>query len=102
MTYGNVWLVCDGILSNKNLARTKNGLKLQLIGKFLYILKLALFYRLKGLLVAEYNEEVDLIYTSLAIVKKVFETLTVAPIRKPASNCSENGLEWEIGKKAYE
>jgi hypothetical protein len=59
-------------------------------------------FSFEGLLVAEYNEEVDLIYYSFAIVKKVFEALTVATFKRPASNCSENGLEWDLGKKAYE
>jgi hypothetical protein len=80
MRKGNVWISCDGILSNKSLATTKNGL-----------------------LVAEYIEEADLVYNSLGIVKKVFETLIkMASFRKPPSNCSENGFEWDVGYKAYE
>lgn len=37
-----------------------------------------------------------------ALIKRAFEGMNLAVIKKPASDCSENGLEWEPGRKAYE
>lgn len=52
---------------------------------------------------AKYEEENDLKAYSFALISKVFQNLLSSELFKlPKANCSENGLEWEIGKKAFE
>lgn len=79
MKIGNVWIVSDDILSDRRLALSKNGL-----------------------LITQYVEDVDLLFSSFAILKRNFENYNPNFLKKPASNCSENGLDWPDGKKIYE
>jgi hypothetical protein len=79
MKIGNVWIVCDDILADKEFSLSWNGL-----------------------LITEYIQETDLIYYSLAILKKTFENFGGIMFKKPATNCSENGLDWPAGRKIYE
>jgi hypothetical protein len=80
MTPGNVWIVCDGVLSERSRVAKQNGL-----------------------LVAEFVQEADLVYTSLVIIKKVFlKLISTTSFTNPPQNCEESGLQWEAGTRAYE
>lgn len=77
---GNVWITCDEILKNNQLATSRNGL-----------------------LFAEYDEKLDLIYNAFAIIKKTYEFYNLSLLEnRPASNCSDYGLSWRTGVKFYE
>ena len=76
----NVWIICDEILKNPELALLRNGF-----------------------LIAQYIEEIELLYSSLAIIKKSFESYNSSIIMdKPGANCSENSKEWHSGKFFFE
>ncbi|CAF0713911.1 unnamed protein product [Brachionus calyciflorus] len=79
LTSGNVWITNDQILSNKTFSKLTNGV-----------------------LIAEYVEGVENLFYSLAIIKKAYETLYPYQLKKPPLNCSDNGLEWDLGRKIYE
>lgn len=60
-------------------------------------------FKIVGILIAEYVEEVDLVYYGFTILKRAIAGLNLAgSFKKPASNCNEHGLEWDQGRKVYE
>lgn len=76
---GDVWITNDEILQNDTFSKLPNGI-----------------------LAAEYYEVEEKLYFALALIKKTYETFLPYQLKKPPSNCSDNGLEWDIGKKIYE
>ena len=62
-----------------------------------------IFINSKGLIFAQYEEEIDILYNSIAITKQIYELYNSSLItNKPNNNCSDNGLSNPVGVKFYE
>jgi hypothetical protein len=51
---------------------------------------------------AQYKEDIHVVSFAFAMLKQAFEKLNVISLKKPATDCNENGLDWDIGRKIYE
>ena len=50
----------------------------------------------------QYVEELDLLYNSFAITKKIYEFYNSSLLfKKPSENCNEIGLNWATGLKFF-
>lgn len=72
----NVWIVTEEMLNSPSFA----------LGKV-------------GFLLCKYTEETDLLFYSILLVKKTFESLGPAALKvKPPQDCNDKGFNWKTGK----
>jgi hypothetical protein len=50
----------------------------------------------------KYIEEKNLLYQAFTMLKKTYGNFKLNVLKKPPSSCSDNGMDWLVGRKAYE